>query len=397
MITLCDMQAIDGGFRCNRCGWSHRKNVRRICGIEIEPLSVKTNQTLGAFIGLQKQRSREAAAAAVAMGDRVRAGVITAAAVILGVSGLLAWRLTASITQPLREAMQATTRVATGDLTALIAVKGRDEATDLLQALRHMQENLAQTVGEVRDGVESVRCASAEIARGNLDLSERTESQASSLQQTAANTTEIARGLEQSAASATEANRLAASASSVAERGGAVVTRVVQTMGEITQSSRKIGDIIGVIDGIAFQTNILALNAAVEAARAGEQGRGFSVVASEVRSLAQRSAQAAREIKSLIQSSVETVEGGNLLVAEAGQTMDQIVKQVRLVTDLVQEISGATQAQSGSIGQINNAVGALDDMTQRNAALVEQASAAAASLEGQAERLAQAVSAFKLA
>jgi methyl-accepting chemotaxis protein len=363
---------------------------------KIDPLSSKATQTLDAFVGLQKQRAQDAAATAVATGNRLRAGAIAAAAVILLVSGLLAWRLTVSITQPLREAMAATTRVAAGDLTAPIAVHGRDEATQLLLALRQMQDNLAQTVGEVRDGVESVRCASAEIAKGNMDLSQRTESQASSLQQTAASTSEIARGLEHSAGSAREANRLAASASSVAERGGAVVSRVVETMGQITQSSRKIGDIIGVIDSIAFQTNILALNAAVEAARAGEQGRGFSVVASEVRSLAQRSAQAAREIKVLIQTSVETVDGGSMLVAEAGHTMEQIVKQVRLVTDLVLEISGATQVQSGSIGQINRAVNQLDDMTQQNAALVEEGAAAAASLESQAVKLAQAVSAFKL-
>jgi methyl-accepting chemotaxis protein len=259
-----------------------------------------------------------------------------------------------------------------------------------------MRAQFSQVVGEVRNGVESVSTASGEIAAGNQDLSSRTEQQASSLQETAASMEELTTTVKQSADNARQANQLANTASEAASKGGAVVGQVVSTMEEITASSRKIADIISVIDGIAFQTNILALNAAVEAARAGEQGRGFAVVAGEVRNLAQRSAQAAREIKTLISDSVEKVDAGSKQVAEAGATMNEIVTQVRRVTDLIGEISSAALEQSSGIGQVNEAITQMDQVTQQNAALVEQSAAAAASLKAQANQLAEAVAVFKL-
>jgi methyl-accepting chemotaxis protein len=259
-----------------------------------------------------------------------------------------------------------------------------------------MQRELALVVGGIGQAADSIRTASSEIASGNLDLSSRTEQTAGSLQQTASAMEQLTGTVRQTADSARTANRLAESASEVAQRGGSVVAQVVTTMDEINTSSKKIADIIGTIDGIAFQTNILALNAAVEAARAGEQGRGFAVVASEVRSLAQRSADAAREIKGLIGTSVDKVESGSRLVAEAGQTMGEIVASVRRVTDIIAEISAATAEQSGGIAQVNDAVAKLDQATQQNAALVEEGAAAADSLQGQATRLTEVVSRFHL-
>ena len=312
-------------------------------------------------------------------------------------AAVLAWLVTRSLTQPIASAVKVAETVASGDLTSHIEVVGRDESAQLLAALKRMNDSLVNIVGQVRDASESIATGSSQIATGNADLSQRTEEQASNLQQTAASMEQLTATVKQNADTAMTATRLAGSASSVAEEGGSVVSRVVHTMGDINASSKRIADIIGVIDGIAFQTNILALNAAVEAARAGEQGRGFAVVAGEVRSLAQRSAQAAKEIKGLIGESVGKVEAGTRLVGDAGQTMDSIVSQVRRVSDLISQISAASTEQSGGIGQIGDAVQQLDHVTQQNAALVEQSAAAAESLKQQAARLAHTVSVFQLA
>ena len=272
--------------------------------------------------------------------------------------------------------------VAEGDLTARSSmVVGDDEAGLLLKALRRMQDSLAKTVTQIRMGTDTIATASSEIASGNLDLSSRTEEQASSLEETASSMEELTSTVKQNADNSRQANQLAVAASAVAVKGGAVVSEVVNTMGSINDSAKKIVDIIGVIDGIAFQTNILALNAAVEAARAGEQGRGFAVVATEVRNLAQRSAAAAKEIKALIGDSVEKVDAGSKLVAEAGTTMDEIVDGVKRVADIMAEITAASQEQSDGIEQVNQAIGQMDQVTQQNAALVEEAAAAAESLQ----------------
>jgi methyl-accepting chemotaxis protein len=291
-------------------------------------------------------------------------------------------------------ARDALTQVAQGNLSEHLPT--RDGDPSLMAALGQMQQSLRQVVGEIRNSVESITTASSEIAAGNQDLSARTEQTASNLQETAASMEELTGTVNQSAAAARQATQLATSAAAVAARGGAVVSQVVSTMEDINASSKKIADIIGVIDGIAFQTNILALNAAVEAARAGEQGRGFAVVASEVRSLAGRSAEAAREIRGLIADSVEKVETGSRLVDDAGQTMTEIVSSVQRVSDIVGEISAATSEQSSGISQINSAISNLDQMTQQNSALVEQSAAAAESLKDQAGRLAQVCGGFNL-
>jgi methyl-accepting chemotaxis protein len=312
------------------------------------------------------------------------------------VSLWLAWALTRSITLPLDEAVEVATSVAAGDLTTRIEPEGSDETAQLLGALRDMNEALARTVGEVRRSTTTITAASGEIASGNADLSQRTESQASSLEETASSIEELTSTVKQNADNARQANQLVISASSVAQRGGIVVSQVVETMEAIKESSRKIVDIIGVIDGIAFQTNILALNAAVEAARAGEQGRGFAVVASEVRNLAQRSAAAAKEIKTLIGDSVEKVDGGATLVDEAGQTMQLIVTSVKQVADIMSEITAASEEQSLGIEQVNEAINQMDEMTVQNSALVEQSAAAAQSMNDEAVVLAKAVAVFKL-
>ncbi|MBI5721858.1 MAG: HAMP domain-containing protein [Burkholderiales bacterium] len=316
---------------------------------------------------------------------------------VLGIVAPLTMLNSRSITAPIAEAREAALAIAGGDLTRRIVAEGRDEAADLLAALARMQQGLATLVGEVHSASDSIRSASSEVAAGNADLSQRTEQAASSLQQTASSMTELSGTVQQTAASARTADQLAAGATEVAQRGGQVVAEVVSTMGEINASSRRIGDIIGTIDGIAFQTNILALNAAVEAARAGEQGRGFAVVASEVRSLAQRSAQAAREIKVLIGDSVDRVDAGARLVADAGKTMGEIVGSVQQVSQIIGEISTAAAEQSSGLGDVNGSVGELDRMTQQNAALVEQSAAAAMSLQQQAQRLASLVSTFRTA
>ncbi|RST45544.1 HAMP domain-containing protein [Variovorax sp. DXTD-1] len=322
--------------------------------------------------------------------------VICLSAVALLAGALCAWRLTVGIVRPMRDALRLAERVASGDLTTRIVSNTRDEVGQLLAALKSMNDNLSKVVGDVRQGTDTIATASGQIASGNQDLSSRTEQQASSLQQTAASMEELTSTVKQNADNARQANQLAASASEVAVRGGSVVNEVVDTMGSINSSSRKIVDIIAVIDGIAFQTNILALNAAVEAARAGEQGRGFAVVAAEVRNLAQRSAAAAKEVKGLIDDSVGKVEAGSQKVAEAGQTMDEIVASVRRVTDIMGEIAAASQEQTTGIEQINQAITQMDQVTQQNAALVEEAAAAAASLQDQAGSLSQLVGVFRL-
>jgi methyl-accepting chemotaxis protein len=322
--------------------------------------------------------------------------VITLAvtALVAGI-GFAVW-ITQSITRPIRQALSVAQVVAAGDLTSVIKVESSDEAGHLLQALKDMNEHLAQIVGDVRAGTDTITTASSEIASGNLDLSNRTEQQASSLEETASSMEELTSTVKQNTDNARQANQLAQSASSVAEKGGQVVAQVVDTMESIEESSRKVVDIIGVIDSIAFQTNILALNAAVEAARAGEQGRGFAVVAAEVRNLAQRSATAAKEIKALIDDSVGKVDLGGRLVQEAGTTMSEIVDSVKRVTAIMSEIASASQEQSAGIEEINRAITHMDDITQQNAALVEQAAAAAGSLQEQAAGLSQTVAVFKL-
>ncbi|MFC7514166.1 methyl-accepting chemotaxis protein [Herbaspirillum sp. GCM10030257] len=323
---------------------------------------------------------------------------ISIVAMVLGVglAAFIGMWLIRAISNPLNEAVRIARSVSSGDLSQKIEIKSNDETGQLLAALKVMTDSLSHTVDQVRIGTDTIGVASREIAAGNADLSARTESQASSLEETASSMEELTSTVKQNAENARQANQLVVSASDVAMRGGTVVGQVVETMGSIKESSRKIVDIIGVIDGIAFQTNILALNAAVEAARAGEQGRGFAVVAAEVRNLAQRSAGAAKEIKSLISDSVEKVNVGSKLVDEAGQTMDEIVTSVKHVADIMNEITAASQEQSAGIEQVNQAINQMDEMTQQNAALVEQAAAAADSMQTQASTLAQAVAVFKL-
>ncbi|MBU6259157.1 MAG: MCP four helix bundle domain-containing protein [Burkholderiales bacterium] len=315
-------------------------------------------------------------------------------AITIGAS--LAWFITRSITRPIARAVQVAETVAAGDLSSEVRVDGADETARLLAALKRMNDGLVTIVSQVLRSSDSIATGSNQIASGNADLSQRTEEQASNLQQTAASMEQLTATVKQNADTARQATQLANHASSAAADGGRVVGEVVSTMQEITASSRRIADIIGVIDGIAFQTNILALNAAVEAARAGEQGRGFAVVASEVRALARRSADAAKQIKTLIGHSVEKVENGSRLVDEAGQSIGNIVAQVRRVSDLVGEISAASVEQSTGIDQIGGAVSQLDQVTQQNAALVEESAAAADSLKQQAAQLAEVVSAFRV-
>jgi methyl-accepting chemotaxis protein len=321
-------------------------------------------------------------------------GAISALGVLASVA--LAWILTRSMTGPVARAARLADAVAAGDLSQSLKVEGRDELAALTASLVGMNRNLHDLVGKVRRSADSIATASTQIAQGNHDLSQRTEQQAAALEETAASMEELSSTVQQNAGNAMQANQLALSASDVAIKGGEVVGQVVETMKDINDSSRKIADIIGVIDGIAFQTNILALNAAVEAARAGEQGRGFAVVASEVRSLARRSADAAKEIKTLITASVERVEHGSSLVDQAGTTMIEVVSSIKRVTDIMGEISAASSEQSAGVAQVGTAVTQMDQATQQNAALVEESAAAAESLKTQARDLVDAVAVFRL-
>ncbi|MGJ7914765.1 methyl-accepting chemotaxis protein [Massilia sp. LXY-6] len=347
-------------------------------------------------IQMQKDLAGQDASAAAKTYADTRILMLAVGLLTLAGAGALAWWISASITRPVRRALDVANAVAAGDLSTRVEVTSRDEMGQLLQALKTMNENLVKTVTTVRTGTEAIGTASSEVAAGNQDLSSRTEQQASSLEETASSMEELTSTVKQNADNARQANTLAEAASGVAARGGQVIHDVVTTMQQIHEASGKIADIISVIDGIAFQTNILALNAAVEAARAGEQGRGFAVVAGEVRSLAQRSAAAAKEIKVLIDDSSGKVGTGSRLVQEAGSTMGDIVDSVRRVTDILGEISSASQEQSAGIEQINEAITQMDTVTQQNAALVEQAAAASQSMQDQAARLSAAVAVFKL-
>jgi methyl-accepting chemotaxis protein len=363
---------------------------------DIRPLQQKWVASLAELIEQEDKLSKAAARDAEEAYATARAQMIGfgALAVLLGIA--CAWLITRSITRPLKQAVRIAQTVAAGDLTSKVELDGRDETATLLKVLADMNQSLMHIVAEVRNGADTIASASSQIASGNLDLSSRTEQQAGSLEETAASMEEMTSTVKQNADSALQANQLAVNAADVALKGGAVVSQVVDTMGAINESARKIVDIIGVIDGIAFQTNILALNAAVEAARAGEQGRGFAVVAAEVRNLAQRSAAAAREIKTLIGDSVEKVGVGARLVDQAGTTMDEVVASVKRVSDIMGEISSASQEQTSGIHQINQAIAQMDEVTQQNASLVEEAAAAAESLQDRAAALKEAVSVFKL-
>ena len=359
----------------------------------------KSNSYVASINALVKYQEERVKNGAEKMHDAtVQSEVLTVVLILLcaTMAAGFGWSITRSVTQPLRRTVEATGRIAAGDLSGHIVAEGRDEMAEMQLSLQRMQTSLRNLVGDVISGSDSIGTASAQIATGNQDLSGRTEETASNLQQAASSLEQLTGTVGQTAESARTAHGLAADASQAAQRGGAVVSQVVNTMQEIDAGSRRIAEIIGTIDGIAFQTNILALNAAVEAARAGEQGRGFAVVASEVRSLAQRSAAAAREIKSLIGASVEQVATGSRLVGDAGAAMQDIVGGVRRVSDVIGEISAATQEQSSGLRQVNEAVAGLDRMTQQNAALVEESAAAAESLNDQARRLNSVVATFKL-
>ena len=363
---------------------------------ELRPVQMTYLATLDELVEMQTRRMHAAAQTteeAVQRLDGVVTGMLIIGTLLAVATALL---ITRSITAPVHKAVEVARAVAAGNLNVRIEPRGRDELAELLAELRTMQGGLVNIVAHVRSGAESVASASQQIAMGNADLSQRTEEQASSLQQTAASMEQLTGTVEQNAQHALDANGLTQQASRSAVEGGQTVTQVVETMREIQESSRRIVEIISVIDGIAFQTNILALNAAVEAARAGEQGRGFAVVAGEVRALAQRSAEAAKEIKTLIGASVEKVENGTQLVSNAGQSMEDIVAQVQRVSDLIGEISSATGEQTIGISQVGEAVMQLDQVTQQNAALVEQSAAAADSLKHQAARLSDIVSVFRL-
>ncbi len=397
--TMVDTRAIYGQGRDNvvkLLNEGNKEEAARFLTEKVIPLHGNYIAAIDKMV--EHQASLVAGNGKIAIDDAksatIQMAVLSVIAVVLAIiTGALIAR---SITLPIGNAVELAEAVAQGDLTHDIKVDSKDETGRLLQALKNMNTSLQKIVGEVRSGTDTITAASTQITTGNLDLSSRTEQQASSLEETASSMEELTSTVKQNSDSARQANQLAISASEVAIKGGSVVSQVVDTMGSINESSRKIVDIIGVIDGIAFQTNILALNAAVEAARAGEQGRGFAVVASEVRNLAQRSAAAAKEIKTLIGDSVEKVEVGSKLVDQAGTTMNEVVESIKRVTDIMSEITAASHEQASGIEQINQAITQMDDATQQNAALVEEAAAAAQSLQDQANNLSKVVSVFRL-
>ncbi|MDZ4396988.1 methyl-accepting chemotaxis protein [Hydrogenophaga sp.] len=372
--------------------FDHAVGDKAVSGMDREPARL-----LDAAVKKIADDSATLAQAAEASATRATTISLVLMALVCGVGITGGVLFSRSITRPIDRAVNLARQVSEGDLTAQVDIRGKDEIAQLLQAMHTMQGQLSAVVRVVRENSESVATASAQIAQGNHDLSARTEQQASALQETAASMEELSSTVRQNADNARQANQLAQGASEFATKGGDVVGQVVQTMKGINDSSKKIADIIGVIDGISFQTNILALNAAVEAARAGEQGRGFAVVAGEVRNLAQRSAEAAKEIKRLIGDSVERVEQGTVQVDEAGQRMAEIVGSIRQVTDIMGEISAASTEQSDGVAQVGNAVTQMDQATQQNAALVEESAAAASSLKTQAQQLVDAVAIFRLA
>ncbi|WP_077033042.1 methyl-accepting chemotaxis protein [Pelomonas sp. KK5] len=370
--------------------------ARQISNQVVPGLWEPARKELAALVALQLRVAQDEYQGAVERFATTR--LLAIAATVIGLAGgiTVAGFLVTGISRALAQANALTTAIAAGDLGSQVEVSGRDEIAELLRGLLQMRGQLAAVVHQVRSGSEGVATASAEIAQGNQDLSARTESQASALEETASSMEELDSTVRHNADSAREADEMARSASAVAARGGSVVGQVVETMKDITESSRRIGDIIGTIDGIAFQTNILALNAAVEAARAGEQGRGFAVVAGEVRTLAGRAAEAAREIKRLIAASSERVERGSALVDEAGRTMGDVVAAIGRASALMNEISAASREQSAGVSQVGEAVQQMDQVTQQNAALVEQMAAATSSLNSQAQDLVQSVAVFRL-
>lgn len=363
---------------------------------QFTPLSEAYKKSQLDFLNFQKETVNALSVEVDAIAESSKRLVLSLIGLFILSGGMLAWSLTRGITQPISYALELTRRVADGDLTARIDVNTKDETGQLLSALKEMTSNLVNIISQVRTTTGTIATESMQIARGNLDLSSRTEQQASTLEQTASSMDALTLTVKRNAENAGQANNLAINASEVAVSGGAVMSEVVDTMSSINNSSKRIVDIISVIDGIAFQTNILALNAAVEAARAGEQGRGFAVVATEVRSLAQRSASAAKEIKDLISDSVEKVEAGTKLVDQAGSTMQAIVESIGSVTNIMGEITVASQEQISGIEQVNQAIRLMDDATQQNAALVEQAASAAQTLQDQANSLAAEVNIFKV-
>jgi methyl-accepting chemotaxis protein len=363
---------------------------------EVDPHVQKTLAELNRLIDIERKASDDATRSAMVSGDRLAATVYVVDVVVLLLAALVAWAITRSITGPLRESVAVARRVASGDLTSRIQSEGSDEAAELLSALREMNDGLGRMVTQIRTGAESIAVGAGQVAAGNQQLSSRTEEHASSLEETASTLEEFTTTVRQNADHAKQASTLAGSASATAQKGGEVVSKVVTTFHEVADSSKRITDIIGVIDGISFQTNILALNAAVEAARAGEQGRGFAVVASEVRSLAQRSAESAKEIRGLIESSVGRVEAGARLVEQAGKTMDELVASVKKVAEIMTEIAAASHEQSSGVEQINKAITQMDTVVQMNASLVEEATAAATSMASQANGLARAVAQFRI-